>query len=1116
MKFLVLILTFFLLINFNNYAQDYEFLELPQNLQFYARDDNNKAIIPINGKVHSKQFDSIKIELFRNNVLYGFKSEKLIFAGDYAKFDLSVSINSELAEYKIAVYLDNSLIAIRDSLVCGDVYLINGQSNSHPYGNISYSNEYWRSFGKHTNTDDYDPADTTWGLANGWGWYSVYFGVGNWGIELQRLITSNYNIPVCILNGGSGGSSIEYNIPDLTNKMNLTTTYGRLLYRAVKAKLADNVKAIFWHQGESNSYNIHIYYEYYFDILYKTWKQDFKNLKKIYVFQIHPGCGGDNQREIREYQRNFPKKYSDICVMSTVGLDGHDGCHYYENGYNQMASWIFRLVARDFYGSNDTYSIKPPDLLRAYYLNIENTKIGIDFDEEIIMPDDLNGNSIKDYFYFDENYEILDNVVKNGSKSVILTLKSPNLYKKITYLPNLYYNKTYNIYEGPWLKNPRGIGVLSFYNIDIQPALQINTQPKSSDFCNSNSEVNLELTASGMIKYYKWQKFDESLNRWSDILNSDNSILKFNLNSTNLGAGKYRCIVTGLQSIQPDTIISNEAIIRLFKPVTNISLIVDSYKTQYCVYDSLKTIIIANGNLYKFYLQKEINGSFSNVDSGDCNYKNNFNYNRFLKPGDSGKYRIEGVIAVECGNNQVYSNTLDIKVNEGLEIAVKADSINVCKGNPLNPGIIVSGDVISFQWLKNDNFIDAGKNKTAITNELMIYNSVKSDSGFYQCLVRAKVCDSIKSIYSDKIYVKVNTSYYIIKEIVKNEYHIGDDADIKIETEDLNNVSFKWFKNDSKLNDNQKYSYCNSNSIKIKNLNKDDFNGYYYVITESNDCRDTSAYIYLKRAGTSVKITQQPTQIDICKGKNLEIGVDYTALNCDSLEFKWYFENKLICLSENIELNKADLKIFNIGNTLAGKYYLEIIALPGKIKVSSELIHVSINDKPAIISQSQDLIKVDEGKGFELNIEAESSDSINYQWYKDSDLMQGYTSQNLIKNISDLNDTGIYFCEIMNICGIIKSKEMKVEINPQNSVTQEITNKFEVLPNPAGDYIYIQPSERWQPSEVLGIQIFDILGICLSPAGGGIKGSERIDISNLSPGMYYIKIGNRVEKFVKI
>jgi hypothetical protein len=78
-----------------------------------------------------------------------------------------------------------------------------------------------------------------------------------------------------------------------------------------------------------------------------------------------------------------------------------------------------------------------------------------------------------------------------------------------------------------------------------------------------------------------------------------------------------------------------------------------------------------------------------------------------------------------------------------------------------------------------------------------------------------------------------------------------------------------------------------------------------------------------------------------------------------------------------------------------------------------------------------------------------------------------------------------------------------------------------IFPNPASDYIEINvetfnPTLKHGVDEGSDIQIFDILGVNVSPAGGGIKGGGRIDISNLAPGMYFIKIGNRVEKFVKM
>jgi hypothetical protein len=47
-----------------------------------------------------------------------------------------------------------------------------------------------------------------------------------------------------------------------------------------------------------------------------------------------------------------------------------------------------------------------------------------------------------------------------------------------------------------------------------------------------------------------------------------------------------------------------------------------------------------------------------------------------------------------------------------------------------------------------------------------------------------------------------------------------------------------------------------------------------------------------------------------------------------------------------------------------------------------------------------------------------------------------------------------------------------------------------------------------------------MLGIEVSSAGGGVNevdgGGFRIDVSHLQAGMYFIKIGDKVEKFVKL
>jgi hypothetical protein len=66
-------------------------------------------------------------------------------------------------------------------------------------------------------------------------------------------------------------------------------------------------------------------------------------------------------------------------------------------------------------------------------------------------------------------------------------------------------------------------------------------------------------------------------------------------------------------------------------------------------------------------------------------------------------------------------------------------------------------------------------------------------------------------------------------------------------------------------------------------------------------------------------------------------------------------------------------------------------------------------------------------------------------------------------------------------------------------------------PNPASNYIIIQPSEG------IKVQIFDILGIeVMSESIHPMTGSHRMNIEKLTTGVYFIKIGNYTEKLMVV
>ncbi|MEI6088925.1 MAG: T9SS type A sorting domain-containing protein [bacterium] len=77
---------------------------------------------------------------------------------------------------------------------------------------------------------------------------------------------------------------------------------------------------------------------------------------------------------------------------------------------------------------------------------------------------------------------------------------------------------------------------------------------------------------------------------------------------------------------------------------------------------------------------------------------------------------------------------------------------------------------------------------------------------------------------------------------------------------------------------------------------------------------------------------------------------------------------------------------------------------------------------------------------------------------------------------------------------------------------------IKITPNPAGDFITIalKPSEGFEPSESSAIQIYNTLGEKVMTVEQTPSSVQRINISDLPKGIYFVKVGGETAKFVKM
>lgn len=457
---------------------DTTFSEIPQRFQLFPRDEQDSAVVRIAGRVYNTAFDSVYTVVTKNGEFMQRIAKPLLYPKGVAAYELLPKIHAELAEYDVNVYLKSeskdTLIATRDSIVCGDVYIIDGQSNTVFGGDVHnfYQNEYCRTFGLNASSN---PADTLWTQSTG-NLGSNVPNVGGWGIRLQQRILEEQGIPTCFINGGVGGTTVEAHQRNDPAPYTLNTIYGSLLYRVKKAKVAEAAKAIFWYQGESNT--ISGYYGN-FKAMYNDWREDYPNFKKLYLFQFHMGCAYESS-PLRNLLRTIKDSIPNVVPVSVMGINGHDGCHYTTVGYTSIGDMVYKQVARDFYYSDDTVAIDPPNIVKAYYRTSSHDKLVLEFTSagpSLIHTNDtvVNGisASLNDYFYLGDDTSTVRSISTEGSK-LILHLKSPSNASVVSYLPDMNYNRTSVIYEGPWLTNARGVGALSFWRFPITDSVTLS------------------------------------------------------------------------------------------------------------------------------------------------------------------------------------------------------------------------------------------------------------------------------------------------------------------------------------------------------------------------------------------------------------------------------------------------------------------------------------------------------------------------------------------------------------------------------------------------------------------------------------------------------------------
>ena len=462
--------------------------EKPEDGQFFARDDKNEGTLYYNGSL-DKPADSVFLKVYADDKLVKTETAKPAADNSYA---LTAKLKAGLIKYKVEfgtkTGATETVVQTVKNLVCGDAWLIDGQSNALALDTGEQSptdtSEWIRSYGGPTGRGDSsdwvrdrfgsNTKESPSKRTNLWcspAWRQLPgsdTALGWWGMDLAKHLLASQKMPICIIQAAVGGTRIDEHKRNEAKPLDLTTMYGKMLWRLRSARLTHGIRGVFWHQGEADQgldgpdggFGWETYHQYFMN-LSLAWKQDMPNIRHYYVFQIWPnGCGqgGGHGDMLREVQRTLPRLYSNLDVMSTLGIKPPGPCHYPLVGWSEFVRLMQPLVERDTYDRKVPEPITAPDLKQVYFTSAAKDSITLEFDQPVIWLDSLAGQ-----FYLDDQKDLVAKGAVSGNV-LTLQLKSPATAAKITYLKELNWN------QNDLILGKNGIAALTFCDVPILPA----------------------------------------------------------------------------------------------------------------------------------------------------------------------------------------------------------------------------------------------------------------------------------------------------------------------------------------------------------------------------------------------------------------------------------------------------------------------------------------------------------------------------------------------------------------------------------------------------------------------------------------------------------------------
>jgi hypothetical protein len=659
-------------------------------------------------------------------------------------------------------------------------------------------------------------------------------------------------------------------------------------------------------------------------------------------------------------------------------------------------------------------------------------------------------------------------------------------------------------------------------DLTIEFPIGITGEPQDVLACRDNMTIDFNVSATGTILGYQWQK--QEAGSWEDMTvpSATTSRLTVDITDPDLEAETthyYRVIVSGPGNCGPSDVYSVESELWFADPITNAVTIYSFDPRNVCFGDRIEMTADAEGTIFGYQWQKQEAGAWVDIDPRENPTADDetFVIERSILP-HTGLYRALILGSMDCDEPYVPTTEVDIKVWPLFSVSSQPMGEVVCAGDEVMLDIVADGIVHEYHWYKDGEPMDAKENPSVLTPILDLGNAEPETSGLYTCIMEIEDCRGISDFESDGAVVYVLRETEITEQPKSTTANIGDDVSFRVKAHVEGSppgyeVDVQWYRGTMELTNNERFEGTKSSILTIRDVKQSDYADNYYVIVRGL-CGEAQSDMVELGEGPGIDITTQPQDIETCAGESVTFTVEATPTGSgNNLDYQWMKDGVDLVNGGDVAGADTDMLVLsNVTPAEEGDYSCEITVTPGNTTAISDAAALAVHTAPEITTQPQD-VSVDAGKDFSLNIEADGYGTLTYQWYQDGTEVTGATSATLTITGAQAANSGTYTCMVTNECGSIESDAAVVTVTKSNEtgVDEVVTGGFQLMsntPNPFNDVTTIKFAVPY--ASHVTITLTDANGrevgtIFDTEANTGIN---EVDLNardyNLSSGVYFV------------